>query len=75
ALKVIKDSEELVIIGYSFRYEDSNSYLLLSVLPADSKITIVDPNPEQIIDKINSKGFTNITTYNSLRSYLTKIHN
>jgi len=75
ALKVIKDSEELVIIGYSFRYEDSNSYLLLSVLPAESKITIVDPNPEQIIDKIKSKGFTNITTYNSLRSYLTKIHN
>src|SRR3990172_8970852 len=33
AIKVMSETEELVIIGYSFRPEDSSSFLLLSTLP------------------------------------------
>lgn len=52
AVDKIASSNELIIIGYSFRSEDSNAILLLSNLKNDSKIIIVDPYYNNIVNKI-----------------------
>ncbi len=70
ALKVMSDSEELVIIGYSFRPEDFNSFLLISILPVKCKIILVDPNFEEIKERLGSKGFKIHKTFESLEEYL-----
>ncbi len=57
AIKAMSGTKEIVIIGYSFRPEDSNAYLLLSVLLPESKIILVDCNQEEIKKRLESKGF------------------
>lgn len=71
AIVRISETEELVIIGYSFRPEDSNSVLLISSLPNDSIIKIVDPNSEDIIMRLKNLGFdNNMISYKSLEEYI-----
>jgi len=70
AIKVISETGELVIIGYSFRPEDSNAFLLLSTLPQKCNILLVDPHPEEIKERLENKGFKVEKTFKSLKDYL-----
>lgn len=70
AIKVVSMSEELVIIGYSFRPEDSNAFLLISNLPSKCKVTLVDPQYDEIKERLGSKGFKIHKTFKSLEKYL-----
>lgn len=70
----ISETDELVIIGYSFRPEDSNSALLISSLPKESIIKIVDPNSEEIISRLKNLGLdNNFYTYSSLEEYINSL--
>lgn len=44
AFDLVRNTEELHIIGYSFRPEDTNGQLLLLNLSENSKVILVDPN-------------------------------
>ena len=57
AINIMSKTDELVIIGYSFRPEDSNAFLLLSMLPQRCDITLVDPRPKEIKERLENKGF------------------
>lgn len=71
AIDVLSKTDELVIIGYSFRPEDSNSFLLLSMLPRECNIRIVDPRADEVKKNLESKGFKNIfASFASLKNYL-----
>lgn len=70
AIRAISATEELVIIGYSFRPEDSNAFLLLSMLPAKCKIILVDPKYEEMKERLESKGFNIHPPYETLEKYL-----
>jgi len=70
AFKIISETSDLIIIGYSFREEDSNALLLLSNLPSNSTITIVDKNPKPISEKIKSLGFEKINIFYSAEEYI-----
>lgn len=72
ALKVMSKTDELVIIGYSFRPEDSSAYLLVSSLPDECNITLVDPYPEDIKEKLEKLGLKVNNTYKSLEEYLSR---
>ena len=72
AISVLSKTDELVIIGYSFRPEDSNAFLLLSMLPQKCNITLVDPNQEEIKEKLGNKGFKAMRTFKSLEDYLSE---
>ncbi len=70
ALKIISDTTNLVIIGFSFRNEDTNALLLLSNLPSNSSISLVDKNPKPICEKVKRLGFKNIQKYYSAEEYI-----
>jgi hypothetical protein len=70
AIRVISETEELVITGYRFRPEDSYSFLLISMLPANCKIILVDREPADKIERLESIGFKIHKTYESLEKYL-----
>jgi hypothetical protein len=70
AINVISKTDELVIIGYSFRPEDSNALLLLSTLPPDCNIKLIDPRQEEIKKRLEKKGFRVAKTFKSLGCYL-----
>src|SRR3990170_95869 len=70
AIKVISETGELVIIGYSFRPEDSNAFLLLSMLPQKSEIILVDRNRKEVKKRLEIKGLKIVKTYKSLEDYL-----
>lgn len=70
AIRTIAESSELVIIGYSFRPEDFISYLLISMLPKDGKITIIDPGAEDIKDRLENKTLSDIRTFLTLEKYI-----
>jgi len=70
AIRVISGTEELVIIGYRFRPEDSNSFLLISMLPTNSKIILVDPEPADKIKRLESMGLKVHKTFERLEEYL-----
>jgi hypothetical protein len=69
AINVISRTDELVIIGYSFRPEDSNAFLLLSMLPQKCNIILVDPS-EEIKERLENKGFKVASRFFSLQEYL-----
>ncbi len=70
AIRVLSESEELIIVGYSFRPEDSNAFLLLSMLPITSKIILVDTKYKEIEERLGSKGIEIHKTFESLEKYL-----
>ena len=70
AIKVMSETEELVIVGYSFRPEDSNAFLLLSMLPQKSEIILVDRNRKEVKKRLEIKGLKIVKTYKSLEDYL-----
>jgi len=72
ALKVMSKTDELVIIGYSFRPEDSSAYLLVSSLPDECNITLVDPYPEDIKERLEKLRLKVNNTYKSLEEYLSR---
>jgi len=70
ALKAMSKTDELVIIGYSFRPEDSSAQLLISSLPDGCNITLVDPKPENIKERLDRMGLKVNNTYKLLEEYL-----
>jgi len=70
AMRFMSNTKELVIIGYSFRPEDSNSFLLLSMLPQTCDITLVDLYPEEIKERLENKGLKVARTFKCLEDYL-----
>lgn len=70
AMKVISKSKELVIVGYSFRPEDSNAFLLISMLPSNCKVILVDSQYEKIRERLERKGVRIHKTFESLEKYL-----
>ncbi|MDP2960202.1 MAG: hypothetical protein Q8N71_02150, partial [candidate division Zixibacteria bacterium] len=70
ALKVMSKTDELVMIGYSFRPEDSSAQLLISSLPDECNLILVDPHPENIKDRLEKVGLKVNKTYKSLKEYL-----
>lgn len=70
ALKVMSKTDELVIIGYSFRPEDSNSHLLIASLPDECNLILVDPNSAKIKAELETKGIKIKKPYESLDEYL-----
>ena len=71
-IKVMSETEELVIIGYSFRPEDSSSFLLLSTLPQKCNIALVDRCPERIKERLENKRFKISRIFISLEDYLSE---
>ncbi len=69
-MKVISKSKELVIIGYSFRPEDSNAFLLISMLPSNCKVILVDSQYEKIKERLERKGVRIHKTFECLEEYL-----
>lgn len=72
ALRVMSNTDELVIIGYSFRPEDSSAQLLISALPDKCNITLVDPSPENIKKRLEKIGLKISNTYKSLEEYISR---
>lgn len=70
AFNKIRNTEELHIIGYSFRPEDSNGKLLLLNLPKESKVILVDPNRKLKKRIENVIGESIHKCYNSLEHYI-----
>ncbi len=70
AINLISRTDELVIIGYSFRTEDSNAFLLLSTLTQGYDIILVDPCSEKIRKSLENKGFKIVKTFKSWEDYL-----
>jgi len=70
AMRFMSNTKELVIIGYSFRPEDSNAFPLLSILPKKSERTLVDRNREEVKERLESKGLKVVKTYKCLEDYL-----
>jgi len=70
ALKVMSKTDELIIIGYSFRPEDSNSQLLIASLPDECNLILIDRHPEKIKERLEKKGLKIKTIHNSLQHYL-----
>lgn len=71
AFQIISKTDELVVIGYSFRPEDSSAQLLISALPDKCNITLVDPSPENIKKRFEKVGLKTGNTYKLLDDYLT----
>ena len=72
AINIMLKTDELVIIGYSFRPEDSNAFLLLSMLPRTCNIILVDRCPERIKERLENKGFKISRIFISLEDYLSE---
>lgn len=70
ALKAMSKTDELVIIGYSFRPEDSSAFLLLSMLPEKCNVTLVDLNPEEIKERLEKMGLKVARIFISLEDYI-----
>jgi len=70
AIEKISKTKELVIIGYSFRPEDTNSQLLLANLSSESKVILVDPNEEVKIRLENKFDHKVYKHFKSLKDYL-----
>lgn len=70
AFNVLKGTEELIIIGYSFRPEDTNGQLLLANLPQECKIILVDPYPDIIRERLNNLDKKVDIHYNSIKELL-----
>lgn len=73
AIKVMSKTDALVIIGYSFRPEDSNAQLLIANLPDKCNLILVDKRPEDIKEGLEKKGLKIRETYTSLEEYLSGI--
>jgi SIR2-like protein len=69
-IEVISKTDELVIIGYSFRQEDPNALLSLSTLSKECNILLVDPCPEETKKRLEKKGFKIVKLFQSLEDYL-----
>ncbi len=73
AIKVMsKRTDELIIIGYSFRPEDSNAYLLMASLSDTCGLTLIDPCYKEIKEKLGRRGLKVTTTYSYLSDYLSE---
>ncbi len=72
AFNVLKNTKKLVVIGYSFRPEDTIGQLLLANLPNDCKITVVDKYPKSIIKRLNTLKKEADEHYDSLKRFLSK---
>lgn len=72
AMGYMSNTKDLVIIGYSFRPEDSNAFLLLSRLPQKCNIILVDPNPEEIRKRLENKELKATRTFKSLEDFLSE---
>jgi hypothetical protein len=70
ALRVMSKTDELVVIGFSFRPEDSNSQLLIASLPDECNLIVVDKYPDNIRQRLKTKGLRIGETYTSLKEYL-----
>lgn len=70
ALEVMSTTDELVVIGYSFRTEDSNSRLLLALLPNGCNLILIDPKPEEVERRLEQIGFRVNKIYKDLEEYL-----
>lgn len=70
AINVMSKTDELVIIGYSFRPEDSSSFFLLSMLSQKCNIMIVDPCAEKVKERLGNKGLKAPEIFKSLENYL-----
>lgn len=74
AIKLMSKTSHLVVIGYSFRPEDSHSHLLLDALPDNCEITIVDKkNAIKISEKLTKMGFEVTQPYKTLESFLSSL--
>lgn len=72
AMGYMSNTKDLVIIGYSFRPEDPNAFLLLSRLPQKCNIILVDPNPEEIRKRLENKELKATRTFKSLEDFLSE---
>jgi len=70
AFNRISKTEELHIIGYSFRPEDTNGQLLLLNLPKASKVILVDPSQKVKQRVENIIGSSIDIYYKSLSDYI-----
>ena len=70
AFNILKNTEELIIIGYSFRPEDTNGQLLLANLPHECKIILADPHPDIIMERLNNLDKKIDIHYDSLKQLL-----
>lgn len=73
ALSVLSKTNELIIIGYSFRPADSNSHLLIASLPDRCKLTLVDSCPKSIEVRLKNNGIRISETYETLDEYLSSL--
>jgi len=65
AQRILIQTKRLVLLGYSFPAEDSQSQLLLTSLPADCSILIVDPSADAIKTRIGKLlQFSDISVQN-----------
>ncbi len=72
AINVISQTDELIIIGYSFRPEDSHAHILLSLTPPNCNTTIVDPCADEIREKLANMGIKTKRTFKSVDCYLSQ---
>lgn len=68
AIKTLNKTKELILIGYSFRPEDSNAQLLLANIPNSCKVIIVDKYDEIISQRLKSMGIKIYKSYSSINS-------
>jgi len=65
AERMLSETKYLVLLGYSFPEQDSQSQLLFAALPDDCRILIVDPDANTIKTRIHKLfQFSNISTQN-----------
>jgi hypothetical protein len=70
AINVLKNTKKLIIVGYSFRPEDTNSQLLLATLPNECEVILIDPKAESIRDRLKKLNIEINSYYNSLEEFL-----
>lgn len=70
ALRVINNSTEIHIIGYSFRPEDTNGRLLLLNLPKECRIIVVDVNKDVKNRVEDLVGYEVYKYYDSFEKYI-----
>lgn len=70
AINVLNNTKILIIVGYSFRPEDTNSQLLLATLPNECEVILIDPKAESIRDRLKKLNIEINSYYNSLEEFL-----
>ncbi|MCL5038071.1 MAG: SIR2 family protein [Chloroflexi bacterium] len=70
AKSVLSRTDELVIIGFSFRNEDEAAWELLSQFSRGGKMVVIDLKPEDISKRLQEKGFGVLKSYNGLSDYI-----